>query len=131
MFLVLLEIKKYAFLFKGCMLFCVIVQVWKNRKIWEGFVKCCQRTKPQSFQVLLQLPAIQLKDVFALCPELREPLLTHVQAFTPHQVSRRLHQGCTTHRISSEFCLRPSSALKNNTLWPLARKGCACLDYSI
>lgn len=60
-------------------------QVWKNRKIWEGFVKCCQRTKPQSFQVLLQLPAIQLKDVFALCPELREPLLTHVQAFTPHQ----------------------------------------------
>lgn len=60
-------------------------QVWKNRKIWEGFIKCCQRTKPQSFQVLLQLPAVQLKDVFSLSPELREPLLTHVQAFTPHQ----------------------------------------------
>ncbi|KAG7259196.1 hypothetical protein CRUP_025023 [Coryphaenoides rupestris] len=24
-------------------------QVWKHPKVWEGFVKCCQRTKPQSF----------------------------------------------------------------------------------
>jgi symplekin len=63
----------------------IVKQVWKNRKVWEGFVKCCQRTKPQSFQVLLQLPAIQLRDVFTLCPELREPLHSHVQSFTPHQ----------------------------------------------
>jgi len=63
-------------------------QVWKNRKVWEGFVKCCQRTKPQSFLVLLQLPAVQLRDVFTLCPELREPLLNHIQTLTPHQVAR-------------------------------------------
>ncbi|GCC40366.1 hypothetical protein chiPu_0024258, partial [Chiloscyllium punctatum] len=60
-------------------------QVWKYPKVWEGFIKCCQRTKPQSFQVLLQLPPAQLANVFEKCPELREPLLTHVRSFTPHQ----------------------------------------------
>uniref|UniRef100_A0A8C2DXZ4 Symplekin n=1 Tax=Cyprinus carpio TaxID=7962 RepID=A0A8C2DXZ4_CYPCA len=35
-------------------------QVWKYPKVWEGFVKCCQRTKPQSYNVLLQLPPPQL-----------------------------------------------------------------------
>lgn len=60
-------------------------QVWKNSKVWEGFVKCCQRTKPQSFVVLLQLPPAQLKDAFSICPELQEPLLSHVISFPAHQ----------------------------------------------
>ncbi|KAJ7303894.1 hypothetical protein JRQ81_011404 [Phrynocephalus forsythii] len=60
-------------------------QVWKYPKVWEGFIKCCQRTKPQSFQVVLQLPPQQLSAVFEKCPELREPLLAHVRSFTPHQ----------------------------------------------
>ncbi|KAI1903748.1 hypothetical protein AGOR_G00030410 [Albula goreensis] len=60
-------------------------QVWKYPKVWEGFVKCCQRTKPQSFTVLLQLPPPQLTSVFERCPEMREPLLQHVHSFTPHQ----------------------------------------------
>ncbi|XP_070578226.1 LOW QUALITY PROTEIN: symplekin-like [Ptychodera flava] len=63
----------------------IIKQVWKQKKIWEGFVKCCQRTKPQTFQVLLQLPPQQLKNVFEMSPDLREPLLEHVKSFTPHQ----------------------------------------------
>ncbi|XP_032870398.1 symplekin [Amblyraja radiata] len=63
----------------------IMKQVWKYPKVWEGFIKCCQRTKPQSFQVLLQLPPTQLTNVFEKCPELREPLLTHVRSFTPHQ----------------------------------------------
>ncbi|KAG5844530.1 hypothetical protein ANANG_G00163470 [Anguilla anguilla] len=58
-------------------------QVWKYPKVWEGFVKCCQRTKPQSFTVLLQLPPPQLSSVFERCPEMREPLLQHVHSFTP------------------------------------------------
>jgi hypothetical protein len=62
-------------------------QVWKYPKVWEGFIKCCQRTKPQSFQVILQLPPQQLGAVFDKCPELREPLLAHVRSFTPHQVT--------------------------------------------
>ncbi|XP_056366836.1 symplekin [Oenanthe melanoleuca] len=63
----------------------IMKQVWKYPKVWEGFIKCCQRTKPQSFQVILQLPPPQLSAVFDKCPELREPLLSHVRALTPHQ----------------------------------------------
>ncbi|XP_032939751.1 symplekin-like [Catharus ustulatus] len=63
----------------------IMKQVWKYPKVWEGFIKCCQRTKPQSFQVILQLPPPQLGAVFDKCPELREPLLSHVRALTPHQ----------------------------------------------
>ncbi|KAM3862160.1 symplekin [Diretmus argenteus] len=63
----------------------IVKQVWKYPKVWEGFVKCCQRTKPQSYSVLLQLPPTQLMSVFERCPEMREPLLQHVHSFTPHQ----------------------------------------------
>ncbi|XP_069554867.1 symplekin [Brachyistius frenatus] len=67
-------------------LYCLIFkQVWKYPKVWEGFVKCCQRTKPQSYTVLLQLPPAQLTSVFERCPEMREPLLQHVLSFTPDQ----------------------------------------------
>ncbi|XP_045909775.1 symplekin [Micropterus dolomieu] len=63
----------------------IVKQVWKYPKVWEGFVKCCQRTKPQSYSVLLQLPPAQLTSVFERCPEMREPLLQHVHSFTTHQ----------------------------------------------
>ncbi|KAK7173913.1 hypothetical protein R3I93_003671 [Phoxinus phoxinus] len=63
----------------------ILKQVWKYPKVWEGFVKCCQRTKPQSYNVLLQLPPPQLASVFERCPEMRDPLLQHVHSFTPHQ----------------------------------------------
>ena len=62
------------------------MQVWTQKKVWEGFVRCCQRTKPQSFQVLLQLPGPQLKSVFDICLELRDPLLAHVNKLTEAQV---------------------------------------------
>ncbi|KAF8795634.1 Symplekin like protein [Argiope bruennichi] len=63
----------------------IVKQVWRQPKIWEGFIKCCQRTKPQSFQVLLQLPPPQLQEVLSSYPDLREPLLQHVDSFTEHQ----------------------------------------------
>ncbi|XP_061774489.1 symplekin isoform X2 [Nerophis ophidion] len=63
----------------------ILKQVWRYPKVWEGFVKCCQRTRPQSYSVLLQLPHSQLTSVFERCPEMREPLLYHVRSFTPHQ----------------------------------------------
>ncbi|PRD34047.1 UNVERIFIED_CONTAM: Symplekin [Trichonephila clavipes] len=63
----------------------ILKQVWKQPKIWEGFIKCCQRTKPQSLQVLLQLPPAQLQEVMKSFPDLREPLLQHVENFTDHQ----------------------------------------------
>lgn len=63
----------------------IMKQVWKQKKVWEGFIKCCQRTKPQSFQVLLQLPPAQLTDVLISSPDLHQPLLSHVMAFTENQ----------------------------------------------
>ncbi|XP_021916110.1 symplekin [Zootermopsis nevadensis] len=63
----------------------IMKQVWKQKKVWEGFIKCCQRTKPQSFQVLLQLPPAQLSDVLVNSPDLQQPLLSHVMAFTENQ----------------------------------------------
>lgn len=52
-------------------------QVWKQKVVWEGFLKCCQRLKPTSFPVMLSLPPPQLKDALNTCPELRQPLLDH------------------------------------------------------
>lgn len=52
-------------------------QVWKQKVVWEGFLKCCQRLKPASFPVMLSLPPAQLKDALNQCPELRQPLLDH------------------------------------------------------
>ncbi|XP_071961941.1 symplekin-like isoform X2 [Antedon mediterranea] len=63
----------------------IVKQVWRYPKVWEGFIKCCERTKPQSFQVLLQLPPSQLTVMFETSPDLRLPLLEHVKSFTPHQ----------------------------------------------
>lgn len=63
----------------------ILKKVWTQKRIWEGFIKCCQRTKPQSFQVLLQLPAPQLEEVLQSCPDLRDPLCQHVENFTEHQ----------------------------------------------
>ena len=63
----------------------IVKQVWKQKMLWEGFIKCCERTKPQSFRVLLQLPALQLRMLLDAAPDMREPLLEQVQSFTESQ----------------------------------------------
>merc|ERR1719394_634686 len=63
----------------------IMKQVWKQKMLWEGFIKCCERTKPQSFRVLLQLPPAQLRMLLDAAPDMREPLLEHVQGFTESQ----------------------------------------------
>merc|ERR1719394_422366 len=63
----------------------IVKQVWKQKMLWEGFIKCCERTKPQSFRVLLQVPPTQLRLLLDSAVELREPLLEHVQGFTESQ----------------------------------------------
>lgn len=65
----------------------ILKQVWNQKKVWEGFIKCCQRTKPQSFQVLLQLPAPQLRTVFRNAPDFKPTLQEHVSSFTDTQRS--------------------------------------------
>jgi symplekin len=62
-------------------------QIWKYPKVWEGFIKCCQRIKPVCHQVLLQLPLVQLKEVIDdTAPDLKEHLTRHVQSLNPNQV---------------------------------------------
>ena len=53
--------------------------------MWEGFIKCCQRTKPSSYQVLLQLPVDPLREVFETAPELRAQLRDYVNGFSSSQ----------------------------------------------
>ncbi|CAL4059386.1 unnamed protein product, partial [Meganyctiphanes norvegica] len=65
-------------------------QVWKQRKVWEGFIKCCQRAVSSSTggavaQLLLQLPPPQLADVFTTAPDLHSELLKYLDTFTETQ----------------------------------------------
>ncbi|KAK1437129.1 hypothetical protein QVD17_02914 [Tagetes erecta] len=52
-------------------------QIWKNQKLWVGFLKCAQLTKPQSFSVLLQLPPTQLEIALNKQPVLKGPLVSY------------------------------------------------------
>ncbi|KAB0797876.1 hypothetical protein PPYR_08869 [Photinus pyralis] len=65
----------------------ILKQVWKQKVVWEGFVKCCLKTRPQSFSVLMQLPAVQLTEALGMCPEIRDPLRQYLQNFTEGQRS--------------------------------------------
>ncbi|CAH1966095.1 unnamed protein product [Acanthoscelides obtectus] len=63
----------------------ILKKVWSQKVVWEGFIKCCQRTRPQSFAVLMQLPPPQLTEVLQQCPDLRQPLHDHLMSFTEAQ----------------------------------------------
>uniref|UniRef100_R7W3J7 Uncharacterized protein n=1 Tax=Aegilops tauschii TaxID=37682 RepID=R7W3J7_AEGTA len=51
--------------------------IWKYPKLWVGFLKCAILTKPQSYGVLLQLPAPQLENALNKNPVLKAPLVEH------------------------------------------------------
>ncbi|XP_053670228.1 symplekin [Anopheles nili] len=61
-------------------------QAWKQKVVWDGFLKCAQRLTPQSLGVLIQLPAPQLQDAITICPEFREPMLEHAREIMEHQI---------------------------------------------
>jgi symplekin len=61
--------------------------IWKHPKVWEGFIKCCQRIKPLSHQILLQLPALQLQEVFNTAPDLKDHVSKHLATLSPQQVN--------------------------------------------
>jgi symplekin len=70
----------------------IVKQVWRNKLIWDGFVKCCQRLQPASMGVLIQLPTPQLQDALNICPDLKAPLLEHAQEMNRHQSSHMTQQ---------------------------------------
>lgn len=49
-------------------------KVWNDPKLWDGFIKCCERTQPQSFKILVNLPRQQLKDVITRVPAMEKPV---------------------------------------------------------
>ncbi|XP_027335411.1 symplekin isoform X2 [Abrus precatorius] len=55
----------------------VTKQIWKYPKLWVGFLKCVQLTKPQSFDILLQLPPAQLESALNKIAALKAPLIAH------------------------------------------------------
>ncbi|KAL5103713.1 Symplekin [Taenia crassiceps] len=60
-------------------------QVWKSEVLWDGFIRCCVKTQPQSYQVLLQLPPQQLQSVFTREPNLRAQVRRYVDNFSSAQ----------------------------------------------
>ena len=71
-------------------------QVWKQKVIWEGFIKACEKTIPQSYAVMLQLPPPQLMQFLDEAGHIREPLLLHVQNFNK---SQRAHVSARTMKV--------------------------------
>jgi symplekin len=50
-------------------------QVWKmDQKIWEGFLRCLKRAAPQSFPLMVELPAPVFGDVLQKFPALKDNL---------------------------------------------------------
>lgn len=64
----------------------ILKQVWKQKVIWDGFLKCCQRLKPHSLSTLIQLPHPQLAESLKLCPDLRAPLLEYAEQIQENQL---------------------------------------------
>ncbi|CAI2736868.1 unnamed protein product [Dicrocoelium dendriticum] len=60
-------------------------QVWKSEKLWDGFIRCCIKTRPQSYQVLLQLPPDRLESVFQREPTMRAQVRRYVENFSSAQ----------------------------------------------
>jgi len=52
-------------------------QIWKNKHLWDGFIRCCAMTQPESYAVLCKLGKPELESVLAQKPELRGPLLEY------------------------------------------------------
>ncbi|KAF7493381.1 Symplekin [Sarcoptes scabiei] len=76
-----------GFIMNNIMQKLILKQVWNQRKVWEGFIKCCQRMIPHSFHVLLQLPSNQLVSVFENCPEIKPALMNYLQELNEQQLS--------------------------------------------
>ena len=80
-------------------------EVWKNKRVWEGFIRCCQQAAPQSYSILLQLQPPQLRDVFDMLPHLRVPLLKFVMNYNEQErsvLSAELMEVLSTEPIKKE-----------------------------
>ncbi|KAI9495403.1 Symplekin tight junction protein C terminal-domain-containing protein [Zychaea mexicana] len=54
-------------------------KVWTYPKLWDGFVKCTERTQPESVKMVANLPEAQLKDILLRIPSIQSPLREHAE----------------------------------------------------
>ncbi|XP_065355238.1 symplekin [Calliphora vicina] len=65
----------------------ILKQVWRQKVIWEGFLKCLQRLKPTSLPVMLHLPPQQLINALEQCPDLRPLLIEYAESIKEEPMS--------------------------------------------
>ncbi|KAI0982213.1 hypothetical protein GJ496_002430 [Pomphorhynchus laevis] len=49
-------------------------EIWNMPLIWQGFVKCCQRTRPHCYPMLINLPTYQLIQIITEYAELKHDM---------------------------------------------------------
>ncbi|KAJ8651678.1 hypothetical protein O0I10_012746 [Lichtheimia ornata] len=54
-------------------------RVWTYPKLWDGFVKCTERTLPDSVKTVATLPKDQLKDILVRIPSIQAPLREYAE----------------------------------------------------
>ncbi|GJQ11860.1 hypothetical protein GpartN1_g3651.t1 [Galdieria partita] len=52
-------------------------EVWKESRLWEGFVKACQMTIPRSVPIILRLPPQPLKDVLHQSQSIQQAIVKY------------------------------------------------------
>ena len=52
-------------------------QIWNDKRLWEGFIKCCKITEPHSVPILLQIPAQQLESAIQIEPDIKNLLIDY------------------------------------------------------
>ncbi|KAI8925402.1 Symplekin tight junction protein C terminal-domain-containing protein [Entophlyctis helioformis] len=66
----------------------ILKQVWNNKQIWQGFIRCCMLTFPSSIPLLLKLPKAQAIEVISGLPQLRVAINEHVEQLPTYQRTR-------------------------------------------
>ncbi|XP_077293057.1 symplekin scaffold protein [Arctopsyche grandis] len=62
-------------------------QIWEEKVVWVGFLKCCQRLNPQSLSVVTMLPPEPLRLLLTACPDISTSLRQALPSMTnilPH-----------------------------------------------
>jgi len=55
----------------------IVKQLWNDKRLWQGFIKCCKMTLPTSIPILLQLPAPQFEEALQKVPSIAEATVAY------------------------------------------------------
>jgi len=54
----------------------IVKQIWNDKSLWQGFIKCCKVTLPTSVPILLQLPPSQFEEALQV-PAIGDVILNY------------------------------------------------------